>query len=408
MSSTPQQNEKAPIDICLSLQNSLNNESDYYLLITPTTPYDQQVVNAVQARPMIEPLIADFNSLRKKLGHKEISPHESGFLKTLAESIPPVGTTAGTKWLKIAENFCKKYAKTEQPDNSIVIGYWDEFRQFANKAVNNLKINKGNQYQSFAYTGVDNLPLPGKNFSIAGSNSIHDILYPPFDISMATLLNSQNIVNQQQFFLKSLMALQKFLRQAAIAILEIGKQSAQIHIINLRYKTKDWYHKVTQLQLYQMKMLPGPHQGSPTKDVIQSIVNGRCFAGNIRSSPNDCVVPYGLPKNELINKTASYHRHLAVTKNHKRGIGATWLPGDVLAVAEGRWFWDIAFPYDNSQEKQNEIANHSPQSQLQVLASATDVRILELKNPPDCLHTPPFCHPLPADRNNWDAFLNSL
>jgi hypothetical protein len=408
MSSTPQQNEKALSDICLSRQNSLNNESDYYLLITPTTPYNQQFVNNNNAVTMMERLIQDFNSLRKAVTFNTISTKEIEFAKTLANSIPPVGITAGTTWHDRAKNFCEEFASTIQPTNSIVIGYWDEFQQFANKAGNNLKINKGNQYCSFANTSVKVLPLPGQNFSIAGSNSIHDILYPPFDISMATLLNSQNIVNQQQFFLKSLRALQIFLRQAAIAILEIGKQSAQMHIINLRGQKKGWFHKKTLLRLHQMTLPSGPQQQSPTKTVIESIVNGRCFTGNTRSSPSDCVVPYGLPMKPLINRPESYHKHLADGNNRDKGIGATWLPGDVLAVAEGRWLWDIAFPYNNRNENQNEIIHVPPSLSLQqVLATKTVVRTLVFKAQARAT-TPPFCHPTPVNPTNWDQFLTDL
>jgi hypothetical protein len=224
---------------------------------------------------------------------------------------------------------------------------------------------------------------------------------------MAILLDRDKLGNAHPTFLPLLWNLQKTLRQAAIAILEIGSASSQIHIFDLQQLPSVSYKK-TELRLYQMLLHNAP-ETPLTETIISSIQSGRCFACHTPPQPTACVVPYGFPANPLIYRPQSYHNHLADPKNSQKGIGATWLPGDVLAVAEGRWLWDIAFPYDNSNEKQNEIiAATSAPSQQPVLASTTNVARLEFNHPKDHARMPPFCNPPPVDPNKWDAFLNRL
>jgi hypothetical protein len=250
-----------------------------------------------------------------------------------------------------------------------------------------------------------------RDFCYTGDTYIEDALYPPFDISMAVRLNTVKVENDSPSFLSGLKELQKQLGQETIAIFEIGRSIVKLHILNLLSQPPT--HTKAAMRIYHIINTATKQTSNPHAAIIDSIITGRCFAHQLLSTrpTSNCVVPYATHIPPLIKRAQAYHNHLSDTTNKDRGIGSTWLPGGILAVAEGRWVWDIAFPFNNQSEHQNSLIRIDESKQLHLLSSTTSGQPLEIEPAPgrNTLQ-PPLCQdPDQAiAAQNWSTLLGGL
>jgi hypothetical protein len=315
----------------------------------------------------------------------------------------------------VATIFCQNFCLPgeHQPIESLVTGYWDEFNYFSQKAKNIAShvtpvVGRTLRITHKSIANAHNLlPKAMQNFRFNGypNFAISDALYPPFDISMAVRLDPSKVNSDALNFFNTVRKLQNSLSQETIAIFEISESHATLHILNL--KISDPKHSRVAMRIYALA------DNITASAIIESIISGRCFASEISSGriATDCVVPYASHTPPLINRAQAYHDHLADPANTHKGIGGTWLPGGILAVAEGRWVWDIAFPFNNQNERQNSLININQSVQLHLLSSTTSGQPMEIECVPGRNTVqPPLC-PQPNQElaaQSWSTLLGEL